>query len=268
MTPVDPASLADSPLLAAIAWFYLASNSIRIVTYMPQIIAVWRCTDGARAISLLAWGSWALSHLSGVIYGVLVLHDTFFVVITVINLWGCSSVTGIAAMHRWRWHHKGAPAGTRPVSQAAPTPSARAPRLGALRSVFGWARVLPLLVAAGAGALVAGLWLPLQRPPSTAGGATAAMATPLRHAALPPLPELRANAAMGQPYAAADLIDLLLARYDADGDPQALFEAMLLLDRNWDQPQVLASGVIQQVVQERCPAERLLRHFWICDQGE
>ena len=151
MTPVDPASLADSPLLAAIAWFYLASNSIRIVTYMPQIIAVWRCTDGARAISLLAWGSWALSHLSGVIYGVLVLHDTFFVVITVINLWGCSSVTGIAAMHRWRWHHKGAPAGTRPVSQAAPTPSARAPRLGALRSVFGWARVLPLLVAAGAG---------------------------------------------------------------------------------------------------------------------
>ena len=74
------------------------------------------------------------------------------------------------------------------------------------------------------GVWVAGLWLPLQRPPSTAGGATAAMATPLRHAALPPLPELRANAAMGQPYAAADLIDLLLARYDADGDPQALFD--------------------------------------------
>ena len=52
MTPVDPASLADSPLLAAIAWFYLASNSIRIVTYMPQIIAAFRIASSGVEVVL------------------------------------------------------------------------------------------------------------------------------------------------------------------------------------------------------------------------
>ena len=68
MTVVDPSSLANTPLLAAIAWSYLAINSTRIVTYVPQIVAAWRCTDGARAISLFTWSSWTVSHVSGLAY--------------------------------------------------------------------------------------------------------------------------------------------------------------------------------------------------------
>ena len=102
MTPLDPAHFADAPLLTAIAWAYLATNSMRLITYVPQIVAAWRCTDGARAISLLTWGSWVVSHLPSLAYGTLVLHDPFFVVITSINLLGCSTVTAIVAIHRWR----------------------------------------------------------------------------------------------------------------------------------------------------------------------
>lgn len=47
----------DGPVAAAIGWFYLVTNSARVFAYVPQIITVWRCRDGARAISLVTWGS-------------------------------------------------------------------------------------------------------------------------------------------------------------------------------------------------------------------
>ncbi len=123
MTMVDPANLANTPLLAAVAWSYLATNSLRVITYVPQIVAAWRCTDGARAISLLTWGSWTVSHFTGLAYGALVLHDVFFVVITLINLLGCGSVTAIVAMHRWRLRH---PAQSHPADGAPALAEARA----------------------------------------------------------------------------------------------------------------------------------------------
>ena len=88
------------PVIAAISWFDLVTNSARIFTYIPQIIAVWRCQDGARAILLLTWGSWVISHLAAIAYGVLVVHDVFFVVISTINLTGCGAVTVLAAHRR------------------------------------------------------------------------------------------------------------------------------------------------------------------------
>ncbi len=253
MTSVDPASLADTPLLAAIAWSYLVINAARIVTYVPQIVAAWRCKDGARAISLLTWSSWAVSHLSGLAYGTLVLHDAFFVVITSINLLGCTSVTAIVAMHRWRLRHDGPSVAT---ASQPPTTKGHAP-MATLRAI-------PLLAAACAGALAAALWLPARWQPAPPK-ATAMTALPV--AALPPLDELRADASVGRPYAALDLISALLTRYETSGDQEALFEAMLVLDREWDQPQVLASDVIDRVVRKHCPTERLLRRFWLCDPG-
>jgi len=90
----------DQLLIAAIAWFYLATNSVRVLTYLPQIVAVWRCHDGARSISLLTWGSWVVSHITATLYGVLVVHDTFFVLVSLVNLAGCGAVMAIAAHRR------------------------------------------------------------------------------------------------------------------------------------------------------------------------
>ena len=85
----------------AIGWLYLATNACRLFTYAPQIIAVWRCDDGARAISLLTWGSWTVSNVTACFYGWLVVNDPFFVAISALNLAGCGTVTAIA----WRRRH-------------------------------------------------------------------------------------------------------------------------------------------------------------------
>ena len=85
---------------ALIAWTYLATNAARVFTYVPQVVVVWRCRDGARAISLLTWSSWSVSHLAAVLYGALVAHDHFLVGVSLINLLGCGLVTGIAMRRR------------------------------------------------------------------------------------------------------------------------------------------------------------------------
>ncbi|MEO8247776.1 MAG: hypothetical protein ABI589_00250 [Burkholderiales bacterium] len=89
-----------------IGWFYLVTNAARIFTYLPQIAAVWRSTDGARAISLFTWCSWLVSHGAAVLYGTLVMHDLFFVLIALINLFGCGCVTLIAFQRRQLWRRE------------------------------------------------------------------------------------------------------------------------------------------------------------------
>ncbi|MFT3717397.1 hypothetical protein [Pseudorhodoferax sp.] len=115
----DPHALASAPWLAAIAWAYLVTNVGRIVTYVPQIVAVWRCTDGARAISLFTWGSWMVANATALAYGALVLKDLFFLAITGINMFGCSAVTLIAAWRRiaFRRAQRGAAQALPPATQ-------------------------------------------------------------------------------------------------------------------------------------------------------
>lgn len=90
------AGWADS----AIAGVYIVTNAARVFTYLPQIVAVWRSRDGARALSLITWSSWMVSHAAAIAYGVLVVHDQFFVSISLLNFCGCGAVTLIAAQRR------------------------------------------------------------------------------------------------------------------------------------------------------------------------
>jgi hypothetical protein len=100
------APIPDDAMLNAVAWLYLLTNATRVVTYVPQIVVVWRCADGALSVSLLTWGSWVLSQLTALFYGVLVVHDWPFVLISLINLLGCACVTGIAMRRRAQWKRK------------------------------------------------------------------------------------------------------------------------------------------------------------------
>lgn len=87
-------------LTAAIGWIYFFTNGARVFTYLPQILAVWRCNDGARAISLLTWSSWVVSHLAAILYAALVIHDGFFMSVSAINFLCCLTVVAIA------WHKR------------------------------------------------------------------------------------------------------------------------------------------------------------------
>ncbi|MBS0428869.1 MAG: hypothetical protein JSR41_16440 [Proteobacteria bacterium] len=95
--------VAADTWLGLIAWAYLLTNAVRVFTYIPQILAVWKCRDGARSVSLLTWGSWVLSHVAATAYGVLVVKDALFLLITLINFAGCGLVAAIAARRRWQW---------------------------------------------------------------------------------------------------------------------------------------------------------------------
>ena len=69
--------LPDAPagsLIATIAWAYLVTNAVRVLSYLPQIVTVWRCRDGARSLSLWTWSLWTASHITAVLYGTLVVH--------------------------------------------------------------------------------------------------------------------------------------------------------------------------------------------------
>ena len=90
-------------VLSFVAWAYLLSNATRVLTYVPQIVAVWRCPHGAISVSLMTWGSWAASNLTAVLYGAWVVDDGFFVAISVINLVGCGAVTLIVCWKRVSW---------------------------------------------------------------------------------------------------------------------------------------------------------------------
>jgi len=98
--PDNGSILSSATLLSVVAWLYLATNSARVITYVPQITAVWRSTDGAQAISILTWTSWVISHVTGILYGVLVMKDTYFVGISLLNLVCCAAVALIAARRR------------------------------------------------------------------------------------------------------------------------------------------------------------------------
>lgn len=93
-----------------LTWLYLLTNAARIFTYLPQIHAVRRSTDGARAISLLTWGSWALSHAAALAYALVVARDLPLAAISVINLAGTSLITTVAARRRLAWRRTAASA--------------------------------------------------------------------------------------------------------------------------------------------------------------
>ena len=68
--------MADSTRVQLIGWLFLVTNSGRLLAYIPQMVATARCESGARSVSILTWGYFAVAHFSGLLYAIAVLHDT------------------------------------------------------------------------------------------------------------------------------------------------------------------------------------------------
>ena len=54
--------MSNESILLAITALYTVCNGLRLLSYVPQIVAVARENSGAHAISLVSWSSWLLSH--------------------------------------------------------------------------------------------------------------------------------------------------------------------------------------------------------------
>lgn len=83
-----------------VAWLYVATNSIRVFFYAPQIRAVLKADDGARAVSIVTWSFWTFAHLTAMLYGWFVIHDGAFCAIFSGNLACTAAVTLIAVRKR------------------------------------------------------------------------------------------------------------------------------------------------------------------------
>ena len=86
-----------------IATAFGAVNSIRVLFYLPQIVAVARSTDGARDIALSTWAMWALTNGLGAAYGVAVAQDRLLALSFGLSLLACVLTMVLTVVQRLRW---------------------------------------------------------------------------------------------------------------------------------------------------------------------
>jgi hypothetical protein len=78
-----------------ITWIFVAGNTGRLLAYLPQIVAAWKCENGAKSVSRFTWSYFALAHLTGVLYASLVVNDTRMAIVFFGNLMACVSLVAI-----------------------------------------------------------------------------------------------------------------------------------------------------------------------------
>jgi uncharacterized protein with PQ loop repeat len=59
----------------ALTGLFLVANAGRVLAYMPQIAAAWKCQSGAKSVSLLTWSYFTFAHLTALMYAMVVLQD-------------------------------------------------------------------------------------------------------------------------------------------------------------------------------------------------
>lgn len=89
-------------LVEAVSGLYMASCTVFVLSYVPQILAVMRCRDGAQSTSLLTWALWTLSSAIALAYGLFVVQKTPFIVVNIASLVCCATIWGVAAVKRRR----------------------------------------------------------------------------------------------------------------------------------------------------------------------
>lgn len=90
-------------VLQAITGVYVACNAVRLLSYIPQIIAVSRERSGAHAISLATWLFWTLSNVATAIYCSTVIHDLLLATAMWGNACGCIAVASLTIAKRQRY---------------------------------------------------------------------------------------------------------------------------------------------------------------------
>ena len=83
-----------------IAVAFSAVNAIRVVFYVPQIVAVARSTDGARDIALCTWIIWAVTNGLGTAYGAVVVGDVLLAASFALSMIACIAVVALTLSKR------------------------------------------------------------------------------------------------------------------------------------------------------------------------
>lgn len=79
---------------------YATVNSLRVLSYLPQIAKVTRARDRAEAISLVTWTLWTISNVTTAIYGALIVRDLLLMAMFASNAACCVVVITIVLWKR------------------------------------------------------------------------------------------------------------------------------------------------------------------------
>jgi uncharacterized protein with PQ loop repeat len=88
-------TLADYSIAA-----FALLNGGRIVAYLPQIVCVYRCPNGAAAVSLLTWIMFSAANAATVTYALTVSSDLVVAGIFGLNAVSCMIITLLVAFRR------------------------------------------------------------------------------------------------------------------------------------------------------------------------
>lgn len=89
------------PQVDLIALAFGAFNALRLVSYFPQIIAVARDRDGAKAISIACWSIWIGANTSACFYAWVNLGDAVMALMMGFNAVCCTAVVALALCKRF-----------------------------------------------------------------------------------------------------------------------------------------------------------------------
>ena len=101
--------MSQELLLQSITAIYAVCNVVRLLFYVPQIVAVARECSGAHAISIVTWTFWSLSHAVTAVYCYAIVHDALLGFMMWGNAFGCFAVVVLttAKRQRYGWRREG-----------------------------------------------------------------------------------------------------------------------------------------------------------------
>lgn len=75
-------------------------NLGRTLAYVPQIVSICRDTNGATAVSIVTWSTFAAAHAATVAYIITASNDAVMAGVFALNAFGCALIALLAACKR------------------------------------------------------------------------------------------------------------------------------------------------------------------------
>ena len=95
--------MSQELILQSITAIYAVCNAVRLLIYVPQIVAIARERSGAHAISMFSWIFWSFSHAVTAVYCYIVVNDLLLGSMMWGNALGCFAVVVLTAAKRRRY---------------------------------------------------------------------------------------------------------------------------------------------------------------------
>ena len=89
--------------IKSIIFLYFTFNTVRVFSYVPQIVAVAKELTDAKAISLITWSFWSMANLTTGLYANFVANDMLLAWMSYGNTLGCVIVVGIVIYKRKKY---------------------------------------------------------------------------------------------------------------------------------------------------------------------